>query len=654
MNMTNRHPSSTIFNYLAVILLLMITSSLHSQTYSVTSRKAIRNFEKAREHFTVNDDMEAASYLQKALKADRSFIEAWFMLAQIYLDQNEIEKAAEYYLQGVNIDPDGYAHGYLKVAELEFSIGHYAASREHLKQWKSYSISDMRSEALAEKLERNLEFALEAVNNPVDFNPKHLGEAVNTDMFEYWPALSIDEKTLFFTVLGPPNPDLPPDRLKMQEDFYYVTRENDRWVDRTYLGPPVNTNGNEGAQSVTADGKIIYFTACDRPDGFGMCDIYMSMVDSKGQWSKPQNLGEPVNTWYSDKHPAISADGRTLYFTSNRPGGKGGYDLWVSEKRDGSWSKPVNLGDSINTPGTEQSPFIHPDQRSLYFSSDGWPGMGKGDIFRSRKKEEGTWGIPVNLGYPVNTHNEEIGLIVNARGDRAYYSSNRREGTDTDIFTFNIPPGVRPDPVSYITGRVYDSRNMKGIGARFELIELNTGNVVMEAVSDPEEGDYLISLPTGAGYAFNVSHPGYLFYSDHFEIGRRYDRLDPLRKDIPLDPIGKGTSVVLNNIFFDVDSYMLNERSTAELDKIYQFLDQNSGVKIEISGHTDSTGTDAYNLELSGKRAEQVVDYLTSRGVKSDRLVARGYGSSRPVADNATEEGRAKNRRTELTILQID
>jgi outer membrane protein OmpA-like peptidoglycan-associated protein/tetratricopeptide (TPR) repeat protein len=654
MNSERKNNALSCLKLLAAIIFLLSSISLQSQTYSVTSRKAVKNFEKAREYFTLNDDSEAESYLRRALKADEHFIEAWFMLAQIYLDKNDIEKAADYYLQGVNVDPDGYAHGFLKVADLKFSIGDYARSKVHLERWKSYSIRDRNSEALAEKLERNLEFALEAVDNPVDFNPEPLGEAINTELFEYWPALSVDEKTIFFTVLGPPNPNLPAGRLKMQEDFYYATREDERWVNRTYLGPPINTNGNEGAQSITADGKFIYFTACDRSDGFGMCDIYFSMADSEGRWSKPENLGEPVNSWYSDKHPAISADGRALYFTSNRPGGKGDYDLWVSEKRDGSWGKPVNLGDSINTPGTEQSPFIHPDQSSLYFSSNGWPGMGKGDIFLSRQKMDGTWGTPVNLGYPVNTHNEEIGLIVNARGDRAYYSSNRREGTDTDIFTFKIPAGVRPDPVSYITGRVYDSRNMKGIGARFELIEPNTGKLVMEASSEPGEGDYLISLPSGAGYAFNVSHPGYLFYSDYFEIDKRYDRLEPLRKDIPLDPLSKGTSVVLNNIFFDVDSYLLNQRSSAELDKIYEFLEQNRSVKIEIAGHTDNTGTDAYNLELSGKRAGQVVDYLTSRGIRSERLVARGYGSSRPVADNATEEGRAKNRRTELTIISIE
>ena len=629
----------------------MIILPVQSQSYSVTSGRAIRNFEKGRDYFTQKRDKEAEKSLRKALKADDQFIEAWFMLAQIYLDNNEIEKAAEYYLNGLAVDPEGYANGYLKVAEMKFSIGKYTEAKEQLEIWEKYPLNDKTSKGQAEKLERNLDFAIKAVRNPVQFSPEPLGDAVNTELFEYWPSLSADEKTMFFTVLGPPNPDLPPHRLKMQEDIYFAMQQENRWIERTYMGPPVSTNRNEGAQTITADGKSIYFTACDRSDGYGMCDIYYSRFEDDGSWSKPVNLGEPVNSWYSEKHPAISADGRMLCFASNRPGGKGEYDLWISEKRGDSWSKPVNMGDSINTPGIEQSPFLHPDQQSLYFSSDGWPGMGMGDIFLSRLKGDMSWSIPVNMGYPVNTHNEEIGFIVNARGNRAYYASNRRERTDTDIYTFEMPLDVRPIPVSYIAGRVYDSRTMKGIEASFELIDIETGTLVMEVVSNPGEGDYFVSLPTGSAYAFNVSQSGYLFYSDHFAIERRYDRLEPMRMDIPLDPISKGKTVVLNNIFFDTDSYRLQETSRVELDKIFDFLDLNKRLRVEISGHTDSIGTSGYNLELSEKRAKQVVDYLTSKGIEPKRVEVRGYGDTMPIADNATEEGRAMNRRTELKIL---
>ncbi len=640
--------------YFIFIVFLLITVTGSAQEYSSDSRKAIRHFETAREYFSNRNDTEAEAYLWKAIGADEQFIEAWFMLAQIALDRNQGEKAAEYYGTGLMIDPDRNARGFLKLSEIEFGNGNYSAAAAHLDKWKTYGFDDEQSKPLVALLEQNLPFALRAVTNPVPFNPEPLGDAVNTDQYEYWPSLSIDEHTIFFTVLGPPNPDLPPQRLPMQEDFYFASKKDGEWVGRTYLGAPVNTNTNEGAQTVTADGRTIYFTGCNRADGHGrMCDIYSSRITENGQWSEPVNLGDAINTSFSEKHPSISSDGRFLIFASNRSGGEGGYDLWISEKSGDTWSVPVNMGDSINTPGTEQSPFIHPDQQTLYFSSDGWPGLGRGDIFISRMKDDGTWSKPVNLGFPVNTHNEEVGFIVNARGDRAYYSTNRRAGTDTDIYTFEMPPEARPRPVSYITGRVYDSRNMKGVMATLRLIDIETGKLVTESVSSSGEGDYILSLPTGADYAFNVSHPGYLFYSDHFKLEKHYGKLDPLKKAIPLDPLSTGKMVVLNNIFYATDSYKLKESSTVELDKVLEFLELNQGVGVEISGHTDNTGSATYNLELSRKRAEEVVRYLTSRGIDPERLTAKGYGDTVPVADNATEEGRAMNRRTELKILKV-
>jgi outer membrane protein OmpA-like peptidoglycan-associated protein len=637
---------------IACLLALFSILPLFSQEYSSASKRAIRNFEKAREYFVQQQDEEAEVYLQKAVEIDTSFVEAWFMLAQIYLDKQETAMAAAYYLRGVRADPDEYAAGYLKVAEMEYSSGQYHQARRHLDQWREHGFTHDRSVARAEKLETNIDFAIRAISDPVPFNPESLGDAVNSEQYEYWPSLSVDEQKIFFTVLGPPNPDLAPSRLQLQEDFYFAVKEGEQWVGREYLGPPVNTNTNEGAQSITADGKYLYFTSCNRPNGHGlMCDLYVARIDANGNWTDPLNLGDVVNTRYSEKHPSISADGRILYFTSNRPGGKGEYDLWMTIRNGDYWTKPVNLGDSINTPGIEQSPFIHPDQQSLYFSSDGWPGLGKGDVFVSRLQDDGHWSTPENLGYPINTHNEEMGFVVNAGGNRAYYSTNRREGSDTDIYTFDMPEKVRPLPVSYITGRVYDARNMKGLEALFQLIDLETGNLVMESVSGPKEGDYFVSLPAGTSYAFNVSMPGYLFYSDHFEIDKGYSKMDPFRKDIPMEPIMQGRKIVLNNIFFDTDSHLLQESSKVELDKIYELLVLNPGLRIEISGHTDNTGTPSYNMELSEKRAEEVVHYLEEKGIGADRLTARGYGEEAPVADNSTEEGRARNRRTELKVL---
>lgn len=635
-----------------IILLFLMSASLWAQDYSSTSKKAIKHFEMANEFFKQKQDKQAEEFLRKAIAEDGNFYEAWFMLAQIYMDNHKGDKAAEYYLNGLEADPEKNRNNYLKLADLEYSIGLYSEAAKHLEKWYSFGFNNQRSMDKAEDLDKRLAFALDALKHPVPFQPVSLGPAVNTSEFEYWPSLSIDEKTLFFTVLGPPNPELSPTHLLLQEDFYFATKQGDHWVNRTYLGAPVNTNSNEGAQSITADGSVIYFTACNTADGHGrLCDIYYSEVGEDGAWTQPKNLGDEVNTRYSEKHPSISADGRILYFSSNRPGGKGNYDIWMTFKRGDTWTKPINLGDSINTKGLEQSPFIHSDQRTLYFSSNGWPGMGQADIFMSRWQEAGWWQMPKNLGFPINTYNEEIGFIVNAEGDRAYYSSNRREGTDTDIFTFTLPEDVRPNPVSYIAGRVYDARTYKGIEATFQLIELETGGLIMEERSHPGEGNYLIGLPSGNSYAFNVSEPGYLFYSDHFDFSGEHSRTEPFQKDIQLEPIQTGKMIVLKNIFFDTDTYTLKNESVVELNKIKEFLELNPGVRIEISGHTDTTGSDEYNQELSVKRAQSVVHFLVDAGIPAERLEAKGYGASRPVAKNDTEEGRAKNRRTELKIL---
>jgi outer membrane protein OmpA-like peptidoglycan-associated protein len=384
-----------------------------------------------------------------------------------------------------------------------------------------------------------------------------------------------------------------------------------------------------------------------------MCDLYYSTWQD-GKWSVPVNPGAPLNSAYSEKHPAISADGRRLFFSSNRPGGSGSYDIWMSEKTGDRWGLPINLGDSINSPGLEQSPFIHPDQQTLYFSSDGWPGMGQGDLFFSRYRQGHGWSEPENLGYPINTHNDEIGLSVNAQGNRAYFASDRETGTDTDIFSFHMPAAARPVPVSYMSGRVYDSRNLKGLKAVMQLIDLENGQTVMELESHAGEGDYLISLPTDRDYALNVSAEGYLFYSEHFAFSGQYSQTEPQLRDVPLDRIDVGSVVILHNVFYATGSWELKAESRAELDKVRKFLSDNPGIKVEIGGHTDDVGSPEDNQLLSERRAQSVVDYLKDLGVEEQSMQAAGYGESQPVDISTSEEARAKNRRTELKITRVD
>jgi outer membrane protein OmpA-like peptidoglycan-associated protein len=635
-----------------LVILISVAPVLMGQYYSSGSKKAIRRFEQARRCYEARDVACVEELLLKAIKADDQFTEAYQMLAQLCYDQGRLEEAIGYYAVTLEIDPEGNPEGYRLLAGLKLRTGDYAGALELAEKYLAFSPEKTGNRSAGERIRENCMFALRAIENPVPFEPENLGSAVNSEYSEYWPALSVDEQMLMFTVLLPGETTAGPP-IALQEDFYYSNRVNGAWEPRKAVGAPLNTPDNEGAHSMTADGKTLWFTACNRPGGMGMCDLYYSTRE-EGRWSSPRNAGNLLNSRYSEKHPAISADGRILYFTSNRPGGYGSYDIWMSVKKGDRWSDPVNLGDSVNTPGLEQSPFIHPDQQSLYFSSTGWPGMGQGDLFLTRSKGEAGWTTPENLGYPINTYNDDIGLSLNAKGNRAYFASDRGTGTDTDIYSFEMPEHVRPVPVSYMSGRVYDARNMKGLKAVVQLISLENGEVVMELESHAGEGDYLVSLPTDRDYALNVSADGYLFYSDHFSFTGLHSQAEPLRRDVPLEPVKVGSVVVLHNVFYKTDSYGLEPGSRVELDRVYDFLILNPSIGVEISGHTDNTGTPEHNQVLSEQRARSVVEYLVNKGIDSKRLDAAGYGEMRPVADNDSEEGRALNRRTELKIITVD
>jgi outer membrane protein OmpA-like peptidoglycan-associated protein len=294
---------------------------------------------------------------------------------------------------------------------------------------------------------------------------------------------------------------------------------------------------------------------------------------------------------------------------------------------------------------------IHPDGKTLYFSSNGHPGLGGLDIFVSRKDEDGKWGEPQNLGYPINTKDDENSLLVSASGDIAYFASDREGGQGgLDLYKFKLYNEARPQMVTYAQGVVFDAKTKERLGARFELIDLESGEQVVESYSNPGNGEFLVSLPSGRDYALNVSREGYLFYSDNFTLSQE-SATAPKQLEVPLKRIEEGSSVVLNNVFFDVDQYKLKPQSKVELDKLIEFLKLNPELRIEISGHTDNVGTDEANKVLSQNRAQSVVDYLLENGISKDRLSAKGFGESKPIASNDNEEGRAKNRRTEFEVI---
>ena len=643
------HKTKHIVLFLSLIFISLISYS----QYHSDSKKAIRYFEKALTYFDARNDAEASIYLNKALNDDPDFIEALMMRAQIYKDNQEFDKSIQDFERALEIKPDFYPPGYRVLAAVNFQLGRYTDAQKNIHQFIELNRFNQISRKEALQFLEKVEFAIDAIENPVPFDPVNLGDSVNSVYSEYWPSLSVDEKMLIFTVLLPKNPYEEPDMENMQEDFYFSVKDNNgEWMARKTVGEVLNTADNEGAQSVSSDGNELYFTACNRMDGLGRCDIYYSKRIATG-WSVPVNLQSPLNSPFSEKQASLSSDKKTLYFASDRPGGFGGLDIWYSEKKDnGKWSTPVNMGQKINTSADEQSPFIHADNQSLYFSSAGHNSLGKGDIFLSRMSPGGEWGPAMNLGYPINTNNNEIGLIVNASGDKAYFASDRKENRGMDIYSFELYPVARPVPVSYMKGRVYDSRNYKGIQAVFQLLDLENGALVMEVVSNEGEGDYLVPLPANKDYALIVSHPGYLFYSENFNFSGKFSSMDPFLKDVALKPVKSGEKIVLKNVFFGFDSFILEEESTTELNIIVDFLTQNNKLKVEISGHTDNVGLRKYNEKLSENRAKAVVNYLIDNGISGSRLSYKGYGDRAPLQSNDTETGRAENRRTELKIIE--
>ena len=618
---------------------------------STTNKTAEKRFHEAIDHFQAKRSDLALENLQRALSADRSFTEAYILMGDVLCDLHEYEQAIGAYQSAITTGKPFSPMLYYVLASVQLSQGFYTDARFNFQRFLEYSQVPGTARQKAEKGIQNCDYALEMMARPVSFEPVNLGDSINSQYDDYMNVITPDETTIYLTRKRPVGDGDREQRTVYQEDFFLSRRRDSIWSAAIILGPPVNTSSNEGALTVSPDENFLFFAACDREDGYGSCDLYWAKR-SGDQWSIPQNLGPVVNSPQWDSQPSFSSDGKTLYFASKRPGGKGSSDLWKTTLGpDGQWSVPVNLGDSVNTPAEEMSPFIHADDQTLYFASRGHPGMGGFDLFYTRKKGPNGWKQPVNLGYPINTVSNEITLTVNALGNTAYISSDMKGGKGRqDIYSFPLYPSAQPLPVTYLKGRVFDVDTGEKLEAAFELIDLETRMIAVESKADPVTGEFLVLLPSGKEYALNVSKPGYLFYSEHFSLKEEDSLFKPEDRNIGLKQIKTGESVVLRNIFFETGQYTLKEASTVELEKLEAYLKTNPSLKIEIGGHTDNVGGLEYNMELSANRAHAVCAWLTVRGIDPERLTCKGYGMSRPVASNETETGRALNRRTEFKI----
>ena len=610
--------------------------------------KADKDFEKARNYFIEGKDDRAEELLQKIKSKNPDYYPAYLALGEMYFAKGNFDASKHNLLYVVRNDEKYDLNAYRTLANIYEREKKLDSALACLESYLRFVVDNERNRKKIDEVSHKadcIRFRKQAMLNPVEFNPQNMGVNVNSENDEYLATMTADQSALLFTRQTPVVSGKRP-----EEGFFISYKSGEQWQKAEMLPAVLNSGYNEGAACLSPDGRYIYFARCGAPGGWGSCDIYRS--ERKGAfWSEPENLGANVNSESWDSQPSIASDGRTLFFVSNRKGGEGESDIYYSYlKDDGTWTKAKNCGAVINTPGKEMSPFIHPSNQMLYFSSDYHCGMGGLDIFFA-KLENGKFSAPFNIGYPINTEADESSLIVSPQGDYAIYASKQKDCRGgLDLYRFSLYEQARPIAVTYVKGLIRDSQTKKPVNAKFEIRNLENGRIVSSGISDKVNGEYLICLPVGADYAFSATAEGYLFHSESFSLSDA-DASMPYARNIDLERINIGKSLVLKNIFFETGSSKLLKESFAELNTLIVLLMENPGLRVEIGGHTDNVGNAEYNMTLSQQRADAVKNYLVEKGIAANRLVSKGYGFSNPIADNDTEQNRAKNRRTEIKII---
>ena len=654
----------SVLKFALFATLIFTQNALFSQNYTTkktATGKAKAAFDEGTAANIAKDVEKALKAYTNALKIDPTFIDAQIQQAAAFYKLTRLPEAEEAFEKVLKIDLNYEPEALFSLANIEIKQEKHLEAAEHYEVYAKSAKANAERKNKAEVAARNARFMDRALKNPVPFNPQSLGDKINTPQYsEYLPTLTADGETLIYTA-----------RVGNQEDFYTSKKVNSEWQ----KGEPMtdlNTNENEGAQCISTDGHNLFYTVCNRKGVMGTCDVFFSQ--KKGDKWTPSKSFPAINTNAWESQPSMSADGKIIYFSSDRSGGLGGRDIWYVTFDNGRWSEAKNVGKPINTAADEQTPFIHPDGVTMYFTSAGHPGMGGTDIYMSRLQDS-AWIEPINLGYPINTKEDEGTLSVSIDGKTAFYARNLNSGTTSkanyDLFSFELPQNVRAYPVTYVKATVSDAETKQPIAdSRLEFIDLSTQKPAIVSFTD-ETGEFLACLPFGKNYALNVTKPGYIFHSENFNLLE----INPLHKPyvlsialqkIPLPVVvevkptdttktpplmQKPKAFVLKNVFFDTDKADLRSESFAELNKLKLLLMENPTMRIELRGHTDSQGSDTHNLDLSDRRAKAVVTYLSKNGIAAERLQWKGFGETSPVETNDTPEGRQNNRRTEFVIL---
>jgi len=641
--------------YLITTILLVLTNACAVAQKDKKESPAFKISEEAYKEYVEQNFEKASDLINKAVKKDSTYINAWEYKAEIDAKRGNFKEVIRVCNKLISMEPDNFYNYYRLGFALKSDMKYQEAKEAFEKYLRNPKKIDPRKKEYIENEIKNMDACDNLVKNPVPFKPENMGLSINTSTNEYFPGITIDGKNFYFT-------RLVNDGRMVQEDFY-VSRKTDKneYLPAIAMPFPINTKFNEGTISVTADGNFVFFTACDRLDNYNMplgkgsCDIYVSAYFN-GKWSEPSNMSDAINSPSWESQPSISPDGLTIYFTSGKPGGFGGTDIYKSEfdTKNKVFKRGENLGPDINTAGNESSPFIHFDNQTLYFVSNGHLGMGNNDIFVAKKNEAGKFSGVKNIGYPINTGGDEIGLIVDRMGNYGYLSSDRPGGMGgLDIYKFELPEAIKPEAVNYVKGIVFDALTREKIGAKIELFDLSTGLLINTLTSNSVTGEFLVVLRSNNNYMLSVDQTNYLFYTDNFSL-KDLKNLEPYEIEVPLKKPDKDIEIKLANVFFDVDKFEIKKESELELEKLVLLLRKFPFMKIEIGGHTDNTGDKAKNKALSFNRAKSVKEYLIAKGVEGTRLSAMGYGDTKPLETNDTDAGKSANRRTVFKVISVN
>lgn len=632
-------------------LLIMALAGYAQIPLSTKSKKAIELYTEADNYRVRGQFSQAIALLNQALDKDKEFVEAYYRMGIVYMTVKDFPQAIKYLEKGLSLTSDVRKQKvfWFDLGESYFMSGEYEKAESVLTSYVKTELSNRQKADRAKQLLNNIQFARENRDKAAAYKQHVLSDTVNNFVMQYFPVLTADQQELIFTrrISGGQNDD---------EDLVVSRKDKSgRWTTPQSISKNINTDLNEGTCAISADGRKLIFTSCVGRDGYGSCDLYESRKIGN-EWTPPLNLGINVNSAEWESQPSLSADGRTLYFVSDRRGGIGRRDIWKSVLNDrGEWTRAKNVGRPVNTVYDEISPFIHANNRILYFASNGQTGYGGYDIFFSERDTASSWSAPKNIGAPINNYEDQFSLFITADGKKGYYSHEETKAagyTTSKIYEIEIPEADRIQFKSnYVKGIVRDRKTNLPLSAKIELINIVTNEVESLVASDSVTGEYLIVLTQGSEYALYVSKKDYLFKSLNFNYSE-VKNLEPIILDVALDRVTEGSTAILQNIFFDVDQYELKSKSITELQKLIRFLEDNPAVRVEIGGHTDNSGSPSYNQQLSEKRASAVQQYLISQGIPPKRLFAKGYGADRPIADNTSPEGRESNRRIEFKLVK--